>query len=77
MLLRESVSRYAVIDLNVPLHKGDSIRIVGHTTNFKQDIESMEINHETVTAAYPGDDLAIKVLGRVRSGDRVYKLPAE
>lgn len=64
----------AVVDLNAPVHKGDTIRIVGHATNFKQTAESMEIDHKPITDAFPGDDVAIKVTSRVRSGDRLYRI---
>ncbi len=64
----------AVVDLSAPLHKGDAIRFVGKTTNFKQTAESMEIDHKAVSNAFPGDDLAVKVDSRVRSGDRLYRI---
>lgn len=64
----------AVVDLNAPVHKGDSIHFVGHTTDFGQVIGSMEIDHKPVTAAFPEDDVAIKVDSRVRSGDRLYRV---
>jgi len=65
----------AAMDLSMPVHKGDNLRIVGHSTNFKQKVGSMEIDHKTVTAAFPGDDVAMKLDRRVRSGDRVYRTP--
>jgi signal-transduction protein with cAMP-binding, CBS, and nucleotidyltransferase domain len=65
----------AVLDLVMPLHKGDHLRLVGHTTSFKQVAGSMEIGHKPVTAAFPGDDVAMRVERRVRAGDRVYKVP--
>jgi CBS domain-containing protein len=67
-------SGVAVVDLTAPVHKGDSVHIVGNTTDFGQEITSMEIDHKPVTAAFPGDDLAIKVKSRVRTGDRLYRL---
>lgn len=62
----------AVLDLDSPLHMNDVIHIVGHTTDLKQPVTSMEINHKRVDAAYPGDDVAVKVWDRVRTGDAVY-----
>ncbi len=64
----------AVVDLSVPLRRDETVRFVGHTTNFKQAADSMEIDHRPVTDAFPGDDLAIKVESRVRSGDRLYRV---
>lgn len=64
----------AVLDLNAPVHSGDTLRFVGHSTNFKQSAESMEIDHKPIKDAFPGDDVAIKVDSRVRSGDRLYRV---
>ena len=62
------------MDLTAPVHKGDNVHFVGHTTDFDQVVDSIEIDHKTVTGAFPGDDLAIKVESRVRTGDRLYRM---
>ena len=59
------------------MHKGDTIRFVGHTTNFKQTADSLEIEHRPISDAFPGDDAAIKVTSRVRSGDRLYRITSQ
>ena len=59
---------------NGTLKIGDKINITGATTNFEQTIESMEINREKIEVAKPGDDIGIKVIDRVREGDKVYKI---
>jgi translation initiation factor IF-2 len=53
---------------------GDTISIIGHTTNFEQVIESMQIDHEPVEAAKAGDDIGIRVNDRVRVNDKVYRV---
>jgi translation elongation factor EF-Tu-like GTPase len=53
---------------------GDRIHIVGHTTDFEQDITSMQLKHQDIGEAGPGDDVGIKVRFRARPGDRVYKV---
>lgn len=53
---------------------GDTIHIKGHTTDFQQPIESMEIEHEPVEQAGPGDSIGIKVRERVRRNDGVYRV---
>ena len=63
----------AVLDLDVPIHKGDTLHFAGRATDFSQPVTSMEINHEQVDDAFVNDDVAIKVEKRVRTGDRVYK----
>ena len=59
------------------LKVGDTIHIVGANTDFKQKIESMEINRNPVQVVKPGDDVGIKVKDRVREHDVVYKVPEE
>jgi len=51
---------------------GDNIHIVGHTTNFKQPIASIQIDHVAVQAAKKGADIGIKVKSKVREGDEVF-----
>jgi len=63
----------AALDLEEPLRIGDRIHIVGRSTNLAQEIESMEIDRKAVEIAYAGDDVAIKVVGRARSGDAIYR----
>ena len=63
----------AVLKITEPLRKGDWICIRGHTTDLRQQISSMEIQHQQTEEAGPADDVAIKVSGRVRVGDSVYR----
>ena len=51
---------------------GDTLRFRGHTTDFIQRIESMEVNHQSVMEAGPGDLVGIKVSDRVRENDLVF-----
>ncbi|MCK4315707.1 MAG: translation elongation factor-like protein [Anaerolineae bacterium] len=64
----------AGIELTDKLAVGDSIHILGHTTDFEQKITSMQIMHQDVNEAGPGDDVGVKVQFRARVGDRVYKV---
>jgi putative protease len=59
------------------LKVGDKIRIKGHTTDFTQVVDSMQIEHEAVTECEPGVDVGIKVQEKVRHGDTVYKITQE
>jgi putative protease len=58
------------------LKVGDTIHIVGHTTDITQAIDSMQIENKNVQEAGPGADLGIKVSGRAREHDVVYKVVA-
>ena len=63
-----------VIELSGKLEVGDEISIEGATTDIQQKVNSMEIDHEDVSEAGPGDAVGLKVKGRVREGDEVYKV---
>ncbi len=56
------------------LKVGDTIHIVGHTTDITQAIDSMQIENKTVQEAGPGADIGIKVQGKAREHDTVYKV---
>lgn len=64
----------AVIELSDTLKVGDDIRIVGGETDFTQNVESMEIEHQKVKEAKKGDSIGLKVSQKVREGYKVYKL---
>jgi putative protease len=56
------------------LKVGDSIHIVGHTTDMTQTIDSMQIENKDVQEAGLGADIGIKTKDRVREHDVVYKV---
>jgi putative protease len=56
------------------LQVGDTIHIVGATTDFSQPIRSMEINQASVEEVSTGDEVGIKTTQRVREGDAVYRV---
>jgi len=56
------------------LKVGDTIHIKGHTTDFTQQVESMQIEHESVKIAKVDDIIGIKVNEHVREHDVVYKV---
>jgi len=64
----------AVVKLSAPLSQGDTVHFRGKSTDFTQVLESMQIEHQPVREAKPGDEVAIKVSNRVREGDEVYKV---
>lgn len=65
----------AVIKLNKGSIKvGDNIYIKGHTTDFKQKVKSLQINHVAINEGGKGQEVGVKVSSRVRIGDVVYKL---
>jgi putative protease len=56
------------------LKVGDTISIEGHTSNFTQKVDSIQMDHGPVQTAKKGDEVGIKVKERVRKHDLVYKL---
>ncbi len=52
---------------------GDELLFKGHTTDFKQKVVSMQIDHQPVMIAKKGDDFGVEVKSRVRAGDLVFK----
>ena len=67
----------AEVTLTKPLHVGDMIHILGHSTDFEQKVTSLQINHQTVGEAKPGDDVGIKVSQRVHAHDKIFRLIEE
>jgi len=64
----------AVIDLSDKLKAGDTIRIIGGETDFTQQVESMEIEHQKIKEDKKGDSVGLKVEQKVREGYKVYKV---
>ncbi len=64
----------AVVELTAPLTQGDKIVIRGSTTNIEQTVESMEIEHKQIPSAQAGQSIGMKVAGRVRDDDIVYRV---
>jgi putative protease len=56
------------------LRGGDTLYFKGHTTDFKQAIQSLQMDHRPIQVARPGDEVGIQVKDRVREHDEVYKL---
>jgi len=62
---------------NDQLKKGDEIHIKGHTTDFSQKVNSIQIEHREVEIAKVGDEIGIKTDEVVRDGDEVFKIIEE
>jgi hypothetical protein len=53
------------------LRVGDVMHIRGHTTDFSQKVESLEVNHAPATEVGPNDDFGLKVVEPARARRRV------
>ena len=56
------------------LQVGDTIHIKGHTTDFHQVVESMEVEHRGVERAEPGEIFGLKVIDHAREHDVIYRV---
>ena len=56
------------------LKTGDSLRFKGHTTDFPMKLESMQIDHKSISEARKGDEIGVQVPSRVREGDTLYRV---
>ena len=56
------------------LRVGDTIHIKGHTTDFTQTLDSMQVDHAPVESAQAGAAGAIAVTDRVRVQDKVFRV---
>ena len=64
----------AGIKLTDTLSVGDTIRILGTTTDFEQTVGSMQIEHQNVETAKKGQEVGLKIKEKIRAGDTVYKV---
>ena len=67
-----SVAGVAITDGELRI--GDTIHIKGHTSDFEQKVESMQIEHDAVEVAKPGDQIGLAVIEHAREHDIVYKV---
>lgn len=67
----------AVLELSDHLQVGETIHILGHTTDIIQKVTSMEVNHHHVFMVGPGDNVALKVVEPVHVHDIIYRVTQE
>lgn len=65
----------AVVRLDAgSLQVGDTIRILGHTTDFRQRVDSLQVDHESVSEVGRRQEFGLKVKEHAREHDVVYKV---
>lgn len=62
----------AIVKFNQDMPAGKNITFQGVTTDFSQNLASMEFDHKSISVAPKGKEVGIKVKGKVREGDLVY-----
>ena len=63
----------AVLELTAPLAVGDRILVKGPTTDFEQNVDSMQIEHANIPKAEAGQSIGLKMAEHVKERDVVYK----
>ena len=61
---------------NDSLSVGDTIRVKGHTTDFTETVDSIQLDNQSVPKAVTGQAIGIKVKDHARQHDLVYKVTA-
>lgn len=56
------------------LSVGDKIVIKGHTSDFKEKVDSIQLDHEPIQNAEKDMEIGLKVKSKVREHDVVYKI---
>jgi len=56
------------------LRVGDTIHVRGHTTDFYQRVNRIEVDHAPVKAAGPRQSVGVEITQRVREHDEVFKI---
>jgi translation elongation factor EF-1alpha len=64
----------AVVKLSDKVKAGEKVLVEGHTTNFEQALDSMQVDHKPVKEAKKGESIGLKVADKVRAGDKVYRV---
>ena len=67
----------AVLALTEAIRLGDTVHILGHSTDFRQEVTSLQVERQPVSEARPGQDVALKVAQRVHPHDAVFKITEE
>jgi putative protease len=62
------------LDPGTTLRVGDNIHVRGHTSDFGQRVESLQIGHAQVDEVGPDDDFGLKVKDHAREHDVVYRV---
>ena len=63
-----------IIELAGELKVGDKIHVKGSSTDFEQEIDSMQIEHQEINVAKSGDAIGVKVIQKVKENDQVFKI---
>jgi hypothetical protein len=64
----------AVLQLTGTVRVGDTLHFHGHATDFTQKVDSLQVEHLSVSEGNPGQEVALKVSQKVHPHDQVLKV---
>ncbi len=64
----------AVLELSDTLNVGDKISIEKESGSFEQVVDSMQIEHQSISEAKKGQSIGLKVADKTREGAQVFKV---
>jgi len=64
----------AGVHLEAPVDVGDHIHVFGHSDDFEQTVDSIQLDHRPLVHADAGLDVGIRVMTHAHPHDRVYKV---
>lgn len=64
----------AIVEVEADLKVGDTVHILGHTSDFTQQVDSIQVEHENVEEAKAGQSIGMKVDQRARENDEVFRV---
>jgi len=67
----------AALALTETIRVGETVHFLGHSTDFKQEVTSLQIEHKAVNEAKAGDDIAMEVTQPVHPNDKVFRITEE
>lgn len=76
-VVEDYFAKISVAALGIAAHGikvGDEVHFKGHTTDFSQIVESLQIEHAQVNEVGAGASVGTRVKDRVRAGDKVFKV---
>lgn len=65
----------AIVELtDDTLSVGETIHIKGHTSDFTQKVDSLQIEHQNVQRGEIGQSIGLKIIAHAHENDIVYKV---
>jgi putative protease len=62
----------AIVKFSKPVTAGTTVTFRGATTDFTQNITSLQYDHKEIKSAPKGKEVGVKVKDKVRDGDEVF-----